>query len=438
MVAAALALALSFGGVLTATASAKPPAKPGAPTDLAVSLTKPAGSYVLSATWNAGSNATSYRVGVTNAAGTSLGGGTVSQPAWSGPIAATVGTTVHVTVTSYNGTRRGGSTSTSKTAPDLTAPSGRYSATWPATTSGPTETVTLTNDGVSDDVSAPAAITVTVDWGDNTATDTTNGAQSTLTHDYAMTTQPTRYVPVITLTDAAGNTSTAPVDAVIVADTTAPAPTATLSRTTAWAAYTKVYLKQTATDNLSPAASITRSVDWGDGTVQVVKGDSTLGHVYRTAGTYAVHVTASDEAQPANTATAQAGSVKVTKDIIKPTVWFQLPAKSVRNEVRGWRVIKGGAADPQTGVRSVRLRLVERRNGAFYAYHPGTRTWVRASTLTAAFNRTTVVPVVPVARHWQMSVRGLVRGRIYLRVTSVDHVGNVSLQRSRQQALTRR
>jgi len=437
-VAAALTIALSMGGMLGAQASAKPPAKPGAPADIAVTVTKPGSSYSLASTWSSVASATSYKVGVTSVSGASLGGGTVSQPAWTGSVAAAAGSSVHLTVTAFNGTRKGGSTTVTEAMPDLTAPTGSYSATWPATTTGPTVTVTLANDGVSDDVSSPAAIKVSVDWGDGSAPTQTDGSAPTITHDYALTQTPTRYVPVITLTDAAGNTSTAPVDAVVIADTTPPVATATLGQSTAWAAYSKVSLTQSATDNLSPEADITRSVNWGDGTVQTVKGDSVLSHVYRTAGSYPVQVTDSDEAQPANSVVVQAGTIAVKADTVRPTVLVQAPAK-LRTYVSSWRVVKGTAADVGTGVRAVPVRIVERRlNGSYYGYNAVTRRWLLGKTLGAAFKQSTPYLAAPSAGQWQESVNGLQQGRLYIHAWSIDNVGNLSAMRSPQQVLSHR
>ena len=49
-------------------------------------------------------------------------------------------------------------------------------------------------------------------------------------------------------------------------------------------------------DNWSPADKITRSVDWGDGTITDWPTGDSLSHVYAAAGTFTPKVTLTDEA----------------------------------------------------------------------------------------------------------------------------------------------
>ena len=146
---------------------------------------------------------------------------------------------------------------------DLTAPTGSYSSTWDNNTG----VATLTQDSLTDD-SPVAQVTRSVDW------DGTDGPLSpvpwttgtTLTHNYPLAAA--RYVPTVTLTDAAHNQNVVDAPAVVINDLTAPDRHVTSAGPgTAWAKLTRVTVTQTAlADNWSPADTIARSVDWGDGT----------------------------------------------------------------------------------------------------------------------------------------------------------------------------
>ena len=64
--------ALALAGLLLAVSApgpalAKPPVKPGPVTGLVMTLTKPAANHLVSATWNAATNATTYSVVLSNA-----------------------------------------------------------------------------------------------------------------------------------------------------------------------------------------------------------------------------------------------------------------------------------------------------------------------------------------------------------------------------------
>ncbi len=99
---------------------------------------------------------------------------------------------------------------------DTTAPVASYRAS-PGTPLRSGSTLTLSRDVLADDTDTPAQLAVTVAWGDG-ATTAATGAETTLTHRY--TSQGRRTVTV-TVSDRAGNTTTA-LEHTVVVDTTRP------------------------------------------------------------------------------------------------------------------------------------------------------------------------------------------------------------------------
>ncbi|GAA2648374.1 ExeM/NucH family extracellular endonuclease [Paractinoplanes durhamensis] len=122
------------------------------------------------------------------------------------------------------------------------------------------------------------------------------------------------------------------------ADSTAPTGTFTVAPTAVWAGQ-KVTITVTATDDVTPAASITKAVNWGDGTT-----DALTEHVYTAAGTYTPTVTLTDQAGnsgPATgsatvTVTAQPGSYKLDKTSIWVTQSVSLTVAGISKGVVDW------------------------------------------------------------------------------------------------------
>jgi len=430
---ALLALGLAVGVPSAAEAKGKP-VRPSAPTDLVVgTITGSGSSYVVPATWRAGANTTSFQASVL--AGTSvLAQASLTSTSWAPHITAKAGTAIKVQVIGVNGRYKGPAAVASATIPDVTAPVGRYTASW-ATPSSSTMPVTFAQDSLTDDVSAAASITVQVDFGDGSPAVT--NPVFPLVHDYAVTVGVAkRYQPAVTVSDAAGNTAAAPVNAVVVFDSTAPTGTVAVAPSRGWARWTGVTLTTTASDNLSPAASIRRTVAWGDGTTTVTYGDRTLRHTYAVAGTFRPRVTLADEAVPVNSGEVAGGAVVVAKDVYGPTVTLALPVAK-RRSVRSWSVLRGASRDAQTAVRLVRVKAVEKRGRAFYAYVPARRAWVKAGRKSRAF---TVAGYVQVAtrKAWSVRLPRLTKGVLVYRVQAVDVMGNVSAVVQHQQRLTKR
>jgi hypothetical protein len=423
--AAIVGLALLAG---TPAAIAKPPTRPGAVTNLTVAVTKPAAAYNLESSWTAGANTTSFRVQLTNAAGAVLDSATLASTHWTATTTAPGGSVLTVTVTPYNSSRKGPSTPTTTTLPDVTGPSGSY------TVDDAGYDGTITQASLSDDVSPASAITRSVGWGDGSPAEPWSSGD-TISHNYA--TQG-RYLPTMTLTDLAGNTTVLDLKAIVINDHAAPTGTFSTTPATGWASYTAVALTQlTLSDDFSPAPNIARSVEWGDGTVSPWPAGGTISHRYLVAGTFTPQVVATDEA--GNSAPLAAGSsVTITKDALAPVLRLTLP-RTKATSVRSWKVLKGRATDAGVGVRWVQLKAVQKRGKVFYAYRPATRTWVKARTSVAAFTKAGVLRVTPgTTGLWQAPLARLTLGTLTYRVTGVDQVGNTSKTLAHSQKITKR
>lgn len=340
------------------TASAKPPAKPELVRNLVLSVSKPGASYRIHATWDAANRATKYQVTMTNTAGL-LDQGTVTTTAFTGTVAAPVSSIVKVSVVPFNTTRRGRATNKSVVLPDLTAPVAGYSITQKSADGN----VTIEQTSLSDDLSTPANVTQTIDWGDGTPVGPPE-AGSTTVFSHAYGTTPTVYYPQVTVADEAGNDTGYDLTTV-VADDTAPTGTFSVSPATAWASWTTVTLTQlTLDDDLSAADEISRSVDWGDGSSELMSAALTATHRYTTADTFTPTVTIADEA--GNSDAVATSGVVVTVDTLAPRVRLTLP-KVNRSSVSSWKTLRGHARDTGTGVRLVRVRAIEKRGSFWYA-----------------------------------------------------------------------
>jgi 5'-nucleotidase len=241
----------------------------------------------------------------------------------------------------------------------------------------------------------------------------------------------------LTVTNVAGSdTATGRIS---VADQENKPPTGTfrISPVTGWAKSTRVTLTQTSIgDNVTPSGSIRRVVDWKDGSSAAIwTTGTTVSHVFARAGTYAPTVTLSDQA--GNHATMTAGTVTVHADASRPTAGLSRPG--ARTSVAAWRVLKGRVGDTGSGVSWVHVRIVEKRGGAWYAYRPGTHTWVKRGSRAAALHASRAgLAVLVGSSRWSYGLRGLRTGRLVVRLIARDHAGNPSRAVTYAQLLIRR
>ncbi len=429
-VGAALSALLLAGTMAPATAKPGRHDHQGGVRDLTLSAAKPDNAYRVHASWTASYRASKYVVSMTSLTGAALGKSTVTTPSWTGKTTLPVGSWVKVTV---RADRSKGHRATTKwiKLPDVTAPVATYAVT-PASSSDGKATINLIS--LTDDASTPSDITQRVNWGSSTPLVNATGLVTSFTHSYG----PAKAVhhPVVTVSDAAGNSNTYDLTAV-VADVTAPTGTFSVSPASAWANWTKVTLDQTdLQDDLSSADAISRLVTWGDGHQQSWAAGTTLTHRYTVGGTYTPSVSITDEA--GNTADLATASVAVTVDSTAPAVRTKLPQHATK-AVSRWTTLKGRASDLGTGVRKIRLRAIEKRGSVWYAYRPVRETWVRAgSSRAAAWSKARVAKVAPgTTNAWTFQLHHLKVGVLIYKVSAVDNVKNRSAWKTQRTVLTR-
>jgi hypothetical protein len=413
---ASLAVALVFGSVGTAE-GAKPPSRPAAVTGLALSAASSGSGYTVAATWDAASNATSYRVTMTDASSIILARSKVTTTSFSATTSLAAASIVNVEVVAFSGTRRSKAATASIVLPDLMAPTASYVVT---PQNSPDGNVTIHLSSLSDDVSVASGITQEVNWADGSPVASHDGTVTSFGHAYGST--KAVYHPVVTVTDEANNSRSYTLT-VVVADTTAPTGSVSVHPTSAWANWTSVTLAASAVqDDLSQPGDITKTVDWGDGTVQVWTESAALAHVYTIEGVFTPTLTLVDEA--GNTAALSGSAVTVGSDTTAPGLRLLLPKHKKR--VRSWATLKGRAVDSGTGVRTVSVAAVERRGDAWYAYRPTTQTWIQAgATQQSAWraSRSATVSTSP-TDGWIVPLRHLKRGLLVYKVSAKDNVGN--------------
>ncbi|MDQ4055377.1 MAG: hypothetical protein M3237_22170 [Actinomycetota bacterium] len=407
-------------------AVAKPPAKPSAPTDLALSASKSGSTFNVKVSWRAGTNATKYVVRLSRA-GVTLDSATVSALTWTGHTTVPDGSTVRASVTSYNGRRRGGTATRSFVLPDLTAPVASYTVTQ----NGPEVRVAVSS--VDDNITRDADIVVGIDWGHGTPEQWDHSQP--MSHLYPDV--EARYEARITVEDEAHNQRIYPLG-IVVNDGIKPTGEFALVNSSAWAGWTKVSLKQIRIDdNLSPDDKITRVIRWGDGATTIWEQGTTPNHVYHGPGFFSPTLTLIDEAGNLSSA-LPTSTVKVMVDSARPTIRLTPPRKR-KSSVASWRTLKGRAVDAQTGVRTVQLTAIEKRGTRWYAYKANTRSWVKARSKSAAWKRAVAASVRPTtAGNWSVRVSGLRKGRLIYQARAFDNRANASVRVSKRAALTKR
>jgi hypothetical protein len=403
------------------------PNKVGPVKGLGITIDKPGDRYVVASDWNDLAGATSYRVSLSTG-GTVLDSDKVTASEWRATTTTGAGTRVTVKIVPLAGKKPGRPASVSKDLPDVTAPNGTFEIV--QATPG-SRNVTIQQVSLSDDLTPAGSIVRTISWDEGMSPQPWSSS-----HSYAVDLH--AYHPTVTLEDGAGNKRDVPLGTVVVGDNTPPSGEYGATTDSGWARWSKIELTETTpvADNFSGADHVTRTVDWGDGSSDTWTGGAAPTHVYADAGTYSPEVTLTDEAGWTTPATT-AGTVVVSADTARPNVKLTPPATR-RTWVRKWVTLRGKATDAATGVRKVRLRLVEKRGTTWYAYRGTTHRWVRGGkTEAAALRRTTFANVRPTATHtWSYKVSGLRKGRFVVRVQAVDNVKNASAIKAVGQTLT--
>ena len=306
--------------------------------------------------------------------------------------------------------------------PDTTAPTGEYSLDATAIWAG--QTVELSQLALADDTSAAATITRVVTWGDGSAPQTLAAGATSATHAYGKTGS---FTVSVTLTDAAGNTGKATIKGSAKVTVAAQPGTFALEKSSIWAGqYAYVRIK-------GLTGGVTKVVvAWGDGTTSTSPGAGSVAHKYGTAGSYRITVTPYNALGAGKAVTA--GTIKVTKDFLKPAAGLTVPKNT--GHVSSWKTLTGKAFDIGLGVDHVQVRLIEQRSGKWY-YYTGS-TWVKAASESAATAKAKVIQAKPNAKGtWTVKVAGLQKGTLKISYRAKDKAGLLSSWQTRTVKLTK-
>ena len=419
---ALMGIVLGVGALGTSASAA--PNKLGPVANLTLSASAAAGGgYAVTSSWTPTSGATSYKVALTSA-GVSVAAVTVTAPPWNGTVNLKPNAQIQISVTPMDRNRPGTAASAVYTLPDVAAPVGAYTLA----TSGMNATISEVS--LSDDATPVGQIKRTVSWGDGSAAQVWQ-LGGTITHNYAAL---GRYVPTVTLADNAGNRVVLNVKAAVFGDSSAPAANFASGPPSAFAKWTKVNLNlESLSDNYTPLEFIERTVSWGDGSTEVWKEGATLTHVYSVAGTFTPSVVAIDEAGNASKTAADPVTVAVDGD--GPAVTIAKPKAAAK--VRSWKMVKGTARDAGVGTASVAVRAIQKRGTTWYAYSATTKKWVKAGTKAKAWKKAVAVTAAMDKSSWKAGLSGLRKGKLLLRASAVDNVGNASKVVAKAATLTR-
>ncbi|BBH65897.1 multifunctional nuclease/2',3'-cyclic-nucleotide 2'-phosphodiesterase/5'-nucleotidase/3'-nucleotidase [Actinoplanes sp. OR16] len=305
---------------------------------------------------------------------------------------------------------------------DVTAPTGTYSlnaaALWPG------QSVTLTQQALSDDVSAADKVTRVVNWGDGSATETLAAGATTATHKYAAAGS---YTVSVTLTDEVGNSGAAAFNGSATVVVAAQAGKYSLNPKLIW----QTESTDLAFSGVTGATELT--VAWGDGsTSKVATSASTVSHAYAKPGFFQVKVTPSNAAGAGKTVTV--GVVTVLADCFKPEVRISEP----RNDDRAssWQSVSGTVFDLGTGVAEVSVELIQERSGKWY-YFTGT-TWAKASSEKDAAAKASTRTVVPNAKGaWTVATAGVEKGNLKITYWAEDKAGNTAKAKTYSTKITK-
>ncbi len=421
---ALLGLVLSVGTLGTA-ASAAPPIRPGVVANLTLSAAAaPGGGYALTSSWSPADNATSYKIVLTSN-GATVASVTQTSPPWTATLNLTANSQLQISVTPYAGKRAGTASSVVYTLPDLAPPVGSYTMS----TDQGTRDATITQTSLSDDGTPADQVKRSVSWGDGSPAQVWQTG-TTVTHNYAAI---GRYVPTVTLTDNAGNSVTLTVKAAVFGDTVAPAANFASGPSSAIASWTKVKLNvESLSDNYTPADLIERTVSWGDGSTEAWTAGATITHVYGVAGTFTPSVVTVDEA--GNASKTFADRIAVSVDAAGPVVTIAKPRAAAK--VKSWKTVKGTAKDAGVGTASVAVVAIQKRGAAWYAYSATTKKWAKAGTKGKAWKKAVAVAGALDKSSWKVRLAGLRQGRLMLRASAKDGLGNASSVSRKRAVLT--
>ncbi|WP_430788449.1 hypothetical protein [Actinoplanes sp. G11-F43] len=306
--------------------------------------------------------------------------------------------------------------------PDVAAPTGRYELDFTNLWDG--QEATLTALEISDDVTAQQDIRQYVDWGDGNFS-YLDGAQKSERHRFY---NPGKYTVTVRLTDRAGNSA----DGVF-----AKTSTVVVSRMpgTFKIAKKEVWIGDPAVVTLAgiPRGVTKVRVWWGDGKDTTVSPSTKqVKHYYKSSTSWSVRVMLTNAAGEAYG--REIGDIYAGFDETSPQIRLTKPKKP--SYVSSWRTVKGTVRDVGRGTSEVGAAFIEQRGSRWY-YYTGKK-WVKAKSLNQALKKTRTVVVRPSTKNtWQIKIKGLKKGTLYVFYTAVDKNGNQAEAKVKKQKLTR-
>ena len=98
--------------------------------------------------------------------------------------------------------------------------------------------------------------------------------------------------------------------------------------------------------------------------------------------------------------------------------------------------VKGTAKDAGVGVSTVALAAIQKRGIAWFAYSATTKKWTKAGTKGKAWKKAVAVAGTRDKSAWKARLTGLRKGKLLLRASATDNLGNRSKVASRAGLLT--
>ncbi|MFI7597068.1 PKD domain-containing protein [Actinoplanes sp. NPDC049681] len=311
-------------------------------------------------------------------------------------------------------------------ASDTTAPTGVFALSTTSLWVG--QRVALIQGPIHDDGSPAEAISRVVDWGDGTSSTIVAG-QAPVEKQY---TKNGTYTVTLTLTDAAGNSSTATASADTVKVTTPG--TFTLDKRELWPGQ-----ELKVTIGAVPAGTTGIRLDWGDGSATELSGrnQSVTGIYYHRDNGGLVHGQVTLRATFTNdngpSSALAVGKVTVKKDTWKPVVKVKKPESADR--LSSWKYARGTVEDKGAGVPYVYVLAARFSGTSVYCYTPQHK-WKRLHSIQELGD---CVPVVVKASEgkWSLKLSNLKKGTLRVEAKAWDWADNESKPSAVKAEITR-
>ncbi|GAA2647706.1 PKD domain-containing protein [Paractinoplanes durhamensis] len=293
--------------------------------------------------------------------------------------------------------------------PENAAPTASYALDSTAIWAG--QQVTLTESGLTDDTTAPEAITRSVNWGDGST-------GSTLTHKYALGGP---YQVTVTLNDGT-------LDGPGVFTTGSTVTVTTSPGTYAWQKspiYVYPDYQEQGTMLATGLPTSTRVwTSWTDGETSLLNNgtSATVGHWFG-EGPHTPQITLQNGQGKATARNAD--TLTVLPDTTRPVASLTVPASP--NKAASWATVRGKASDSESGVDVVGVQLYRWTATTDYYYNFTTKAWVKYIYGQSVPSAAASLRPVDASGNWSVAVAGQAKGyTLEVIAYAWDKVGNLS------------